>query len=170
MSEDGKFESLHQQFEPMIYHIMGKLEIYKNQQEFYQIGCIALWEASLRFNAEKGEFKSYAYSYIIGRMKSALTSDRVKQEKESPFAFILNQEEQSSDEFTHLLAHSVIDSISTILTFNQSKWLKAYCLNGKTPSEVAKDEGVSVSAVKAWRRDAIAKLKKHCSKDLLRMK
>ncbi|WP_251526963.1 hypothetical protein [Metabacillus litoralis] len=53
------------------------------------------------------------------------------------------------------------------MTSNQSKWLKAYCLYGKTPSAIAKDEGVSISAVKAWRRNAIARLKKHSFEDLL---
>lgn len=161
MNKDVRFEKLHQQFKPMIYHIMKKLTIYKNEQEFYQIGCIALWEASLRFKEEKGEFKSYAYSYIIGRMKSALREERMKQEKENRLRAISVQEESSKDDFSTILSESVIDRISSRLTANQSKWIKGYCMYGKTPSEIAQDEGVSISAVKAWRRDAIAKLRKH---------
>ena len=76
----------------------------------------------------------------------------------------------SEDDFNHLLSELTIHSISSLLTSNQSKWLKAYCFNGKTPSEVAKDEGVSISAVKAWRRDTITKLKKHSIEDLLGIK
>jgi DNA-directed RNA polymerase len=167
MYEDEKFEMLHEKFEPMIYHMMKKLKIYRDEKEFYQIGCIALWEASLRFNEEKGEFKSYVYSYIIGRMKAVLTKERKNQEKENRLMTVSPQEETSEDDFKHLLANSNIDSISSLLTSNQSKWLKAHCLNGKTPSQVAKDEGVSISAVKAWRRDTIAKLKKHSIEDLL---
>jgi len=83
MYEDARFEKLHQQFEPMIYHAMKELGISKNEQEFYQICCIALWEASLRFNEEKGKFKSYAYSYMIGRMKSALTEEKEAGKRES---------------------------------------------------------------------------------------
>jgi len=37
----------------MIFHAMKKLGIFKSEQEFYQIRCIALSEASLRFNEEK---------------------------------------------------------------------------------------------------------------------
>ena len=159
MYEDENFEKLLKQFKPMIHHIINKLTIYKNEQEFYQIGCIALWEASLRFNEEKGEFKSFAYSYIMGRMKSALTNERINQEKESRFETLLIQEETSGDNFKNLLSDSVIESISSLLNTNQCRWLKAYCLYGKTPSEIATDEGVPASAVKAWRRDAIAKLR-----------
>lgn len=168
MFTDETFEELHNQFKPMIYHIIKKLAIYKNEQEFYQIGCIALWEASLQFNEEKGEFKSYAYSYIMGKMKTMLTNEGIQQEKVRRLKTNQTQEETSGDDSTSsLLSHSVIDSISSLLTPNQSKWLKAYCLYGETPSEIAKDEGVSISAVKAWRRNAIARLKKHSLEDLL---
>ncbi|OAS88205.1 MULTISPECIES: sigma-70 family RNA polymerase sigma factor [Metabacillus] len=170
MYEDEIFEKLHEQFEPMIYHMIKKLAIYKDEQEFYQIGCIALWEASLRFNEEKGEFKSYVYSYIMGRMKTALTNERKKQETDHLLLFFTPQKKTSEDDFKLLLSNSNIESIASLLTSNQSKWLKAYCIKNKTPSEVAKDEGVSISAVKAWRRDAIAKLKKHSIEVLLGIK
>jgi RNA polymerase sigma factor (sigma-70 family) len=159
--QDVKFEKLHQQFQPMIYHAMKRLAIYKNEQEFYQIGCIALWEASLRFKKEKGEFKSFAYAYIIGRMKSFLTEERMKQEKETGLGDVSVQEETCENDFSAILSESLIDRISSLLTANQSKWIKAYCLYGHTPSEIANDEGVSVAAVKAWRRDAIARLRKY---------
>ncbi|MBZ5753566.1 sigma-70 family RNA polymerase sigma factor [Metabacillus rhizolycopersici] len=168
MFTDEKFEELHNQFKPMINRIIKRLAIYKNEQEFYQIGCIALWEASLQFNEEKGEFKSYAYSYIMGKMKTMLTNESIQQEKDRRLEANPIQEQTSGDDSTSsLLSHSVIDSISSLLTKNQNKWLKAHCLYGKTPSEIAKDEGVSSSAVKAWRRDAIARLKKHLLKEAL---
>ncbi|MGM0873350.1 MAG: sigma-70 family RNA polymerase sigma factor [Bacillota bacterium] len=152
----------------MIYHILKKLAIYRNEQEFYQIGCIALWEASLRFEEEKGEFKSYAYSYIIGRMKSELSNERKLQENSCQLELVPNQEEIAVDDFTQLISGSFIESITSRLSQHQSKWLKAYCLYGKTPTEIAIDEGVTTSAVKAWRRDAIAKLKRLSVHDLLR--
>ncbi|MGM7721592.1 sigma factor [Metabacillus sp. Hm71] len=43
--------------------------------------CIALWEAAQRFNEEKGEFWSYVFSYISGRMKSALTRKEKNREE-----------------------------------------------------------------------------------------
>ena len=167
MLEYEKFEMLLQQFEPMIYHVIRKLAIYKNEQEFYQIGCIALWEASQRFQEEKGEFKSYAYAYIMGEMKTKLTNERKQKEKAERLENDPTQERASVNDFTELFSHSLITSVAPLLNENQDKWLKAYCLHGKTPSEIAEDEGVSSSAVKAWRRDAIAKLKKHLPKEAL---
>lgn len=115
----------------MIYHLIKRLAIYKNKQEFYLIGCIALWGASLHFNKEKGEFKkSYAYSYIMSQMKTKLTNERMQQEKDRRLEAEPTQEETSRDDFTYLLSDSVIDSVSSLLTSNQSKWLKVYCLYG----------------------------------------
>lgn len=161
MYEDARFEELHQQFEPMIYHVMRKLSIYKNKHEFYQVGCIALWEASLRFNKEKGEFKSYAYSYMIGRMKSALTDDKKKEERESQSEDIWVEDETTYGDFSTVFWESQFEDVSPLLSENQRKWVKAYCLYGSTTSEIAKDEGVSVAAVKGWRREAISKMREY---------
>ncbi|MCV9884472.1 sigma-70 family RNA polymerase sigma factor [Metabacillus halosaccharovorans] len=161
MYEDARFEELHQQFEPMIYHVMRKLGIYKNKHEFYQVGCIALWEASLRFNKEKGEFKSYAYSYMLGRMKSALTENKKKEERESQSEDIWVEDETTYDDFSTILWESLFKNVSSVLSENQCKWVKAYCLYGNTPSEIAEDEGVSVAAVKGWRKEAIGKMREY---------
>ena len=163
MYEDASFEDLHRQFEPMIYHAMKKLAIYQNKQEFYQVGCIALWEASQRFDHEKGEFKSYAYSFIIGRMKSALTKDRIKQERETQSEDISVYAETKDDDFSDILWEALYENLSSLLNENQCKWLKAYCLNGSTPSEIAENEGVTVATVKGWRRNAIARLRRYFS-------
>lgn len=161
MKEEISFEQIHRQYEPMIFYIIKKLSIYQNKDEFYQIGCIALWEASRRFDHRKGEFKAYAYSYIIGKMKSVLTKERNLEEKSQLLTKSLHDQlKVSDDDFRKILTDSFLSSVSKNLTLNQKRWLISYCLYGKTPSDIAKDEGIAVSKVKAWRRDALVKLKK----------
>ncbi|MDP4171531.1 MAG: sigma factor, partial [Bacillota bacterium] len=60
------FEELSEQYTPMIHKIMNTLHIFKNKEEFYQLGLIALWEANERFDPQKGSFTTFAYSYIKG--------------------------------------------------------------------------------------------------------
>ena len=67
------FDELVEQFTPMIYHVIRSLNIYKNEDEFYQTGVIALWEAHQRFDPDKGKFSTYAYSYMKGKMMTELT-------------------------------------------------------------------------------------------------
>jgi DNA-directed RNA polymerase len=41
----------------------------------------------------------------------------------------------------------------------QQKWLIGYCIERKTPSEIAESEKVSAASVKSWRREALKKIK-----------
>ena len=69
------FEQLAEQYTPMIYKIMNSLHIYKNRDEFFQLGFISLWEALQRFDANKGDFTNYAYTYIKGKFLSEMTKN-----------------------------------------------------------------------------------------------
>jgi hypothetical protein len=84
-----------------------------------------------------------SYYDEVDKIKTTLTNERIQQEKDRRLEANPIQEQTSGDDSTSsLLSHSVIDSISSLLTQNQSKWLKAHCLYRKTPSEIAKAEGV----------------------------
>ncbi len=63
------------QYTSMIHRFINKLHIYKNKEDYQQIGLIALWEAHTKFDNAKGAFPPYAYSYIQGRILNALTKD-----------------------------------------------------------------------------------------------
>ena len=49
------FEFLYQEKLHLVYGAMKQLHIQGNTEEFYQIGLVALWEASLRYEEGKGE-------------------------------------------------------------------------------------------------------------------
>lgn len=164
---DKDFEQLEKKFKPMIFHVMKRLNIYQNKQEFYQIGCISLWEAALRFDKNKGKFSSFAYSYIAGRMKTELTKQGLQKNNHDLVKEIVDYEEAYLEDFSVLYSRSIIENLSPLLTNNQLKWLKGYCLYGKAPNEIAKEESTSVAAVKAWRRDALKKLRSKQIKEII---
>lgn len=151
------FERLAAQYQPMIHKIIRTLSIYKNLDEFYQIGLIALWDASNRFESNKGNFTNYAYTFIKGRILTELSRSRKLEERN------IFQEE----EFWDLIPDSVmeqslesdcLDSLCYTLTTQQRKWLEYTCLECLTINEIAEREKVSVSAVKNWRAGARRKL------------
>jgi RNA polymerase sigma factor (sigma-70 family) len=147
------FDSVVHQYGNMIHKIIHSLHIYKNQEEFYQVGLIALWEAYRNFMPEKGEFPAFAYSYIKGRILTSLNSDRRNEEKS-----VFQKEEfwdQIKDEtLTEILPIELVLSYCTGLTENQKKWVVYTCMNMLTVMEIAEIEEVSVSAVKKWRQGA----------------
>ena len=72
------FERLSAQYSNMIHSIIHSLHIYKDHDDFYQIGLIALWNASENFDEEKGKFSTYAYSFIKGRILTHLKKEKSK--------------------------------------------------------------------------------------------
>lgn len=49
----------------LVYGPIKQLNIQGQRDEFYPIGLVALWEASVRYEEGKDEFDSFAYSYIL---------------------------------------------------------------------------------------------------------
>jgi RNA polymerase sigma factor (sigma-70 family) len=162
-SKLDSFDAVHKQYENMIHKVIHSLNIYKNQDEFYQTGLIALWEAHENFIPEKGAFPAYAFSYIKGRIMTVLTSehrigDRNVYKDEEFWELIKDEHHEET------LPEDLIRSYCQELTVNQSKWILYTCLNMLTVNEIAEVEGVSTSAVKKWRKGAKERLKQNIIK------
>ncbi|MDQ0269138.1 sigma-70 family RNA polymerase sigma factor [Cytobacillus purgationiresistens] len=154
------FEQLVKQYEAMIYKIMHTLHIYKNEEEFYQVGLIALWEAWLNYDERKGHrFISYAYSFVRGRLLNELTRmnkyiERNVHAKDDFWLMLIDQTTDSS--LDHMTLYSYCDS----LTERQSKWVVYTFLFDLSIAEIALLENVSIAAVKQWRQGARERLKR----------
>ncbi|MGG1396524.1 sigma-70 family RNA polymerase sigma factor [Bacillus salipaludis] len=152
------FEELVVQYRPMIHKIIHTLHIYKNWDEFYQHGLIALWEASNRFDPKKGNFTSYAYNYIRGFLLLELTKEHKYEEN-----CVCPKEEfwETAGDIVidHPLETETILSVCTTLTPNQRKWVLYTALYDFSIKEIAIKENVSMSAVKSWRAGAREKLR-----------
>ncbi|AKP48377.1 MULTISPECIES: sigma-70 family RNA polymerase sigma factor [Bacillus] len=153
------FEQLAEKYSPMIHAIINKLHIYKNKQEFYQVGLIALWEAQRNFQPEKGAFASYAYSFIKGRMLTELSNSRKWEEAASTLLVETNagfSEFPANDE---PFEKEILLSYCKTLTSKQKFWVIASFYDGLTTKEIAHKASVSESAVKKWKKGALEKLK-----------
>lgn len=158
------FENLVEQYEPLIHKVMRSLHIYKNKDEFYQIGLITLWEAANQFQPEKGSFTNYVYTCMKGRFLSEMTkSNRFYNRFVSGDDAIWNVMEAPISrvplEMNLLLSYCT----SSDLSDKQTKWVIYTFIHQLTVLEIAELENVSVSAVKAWRSAATKKLKKYLS-------
>ncbi|SDN59137.1 sigma-70 family RNA polymerase sigma factor [Bacillus sp. OK048] len=158
------FDELVVQYQPMIHKIIQTLNIYKNQNEFYQTGLIGLWEASLSFDEGKGSFTNYAYIYMKGKMLSQMTQNNQHKEKliypvEEFWETIENQEAPL------LLEKETIQTYCDGLTEKEAKWVIAASIEQLSIKEIAEKEKVSPSAVKQWRSGAKRKLKEKIAMD-----
>lgn len=152
------FDILVQRYERMIWKIIQSLHIYKSKEEFYQTGLIALWEASKRYDSEKGNFTGFAYAYIKGKIMTELTKAH-KQETRSVYPEEEFWDSLGDNSHEPAMETEFILSFCGHLTENQKKWVLYTAIDFLSVKEIAEIEQVSVSAVKSWRKGAREKLK-----------
>jgi RNA polymerase sigma factor, sigma-70 family len=152
---EQSFEDVLEQYTPMIHHIIKSLNIYKDKDRYVQEAAISLWEACKSFDASKGSFTSYAYSSIRGKLLNYLKKEN---KWETQHLFVDQPPEQPIDGVIPVLES--IEEYTQYLSNNQKIWVVEYICNDKKIEEIASQEGVSISAVKSWRKEALKKLKK----------
>ncbi|OCA88904.1 sigma-70 family RNA polymerase sigma factor [Pseudobacillus wudalianchiensis] len=151
------FDELVQQFTPMIHHVIKTLHIHKDQEEFVQIGKIALWQAQQRFDASKGQFSNFAYAYMKGEMRKAMTKVNQSEERHV-YPSELFWEVKVDEQPERTLELETLLSYAAGLTAKEKNWLVCTFYHQMTVREIADQERVSLSAVKKWRKQAMDKL------------
>lgn len=150
------FDQLLLQYEPLIHRVMNTLHVYRNKEEYYQVGLIALWEAERSFSEEKGAFLPYAYTVIRGRMLDFLKKQK-KYESETPTTC----EEQLEGSY-EMNAFDTLQEYVALLTPKQQKWLLYTYEHDYSLKQIAALEQTTVEAVKSWRKQALKKIRNYC--------
>lgn len=142
----------------MIHKIIHSLHIYKDFDQYFQLGLIALWETTEKFDEKQGKFESLAYSMIRGRMLEQL-------KKESTYAnrFTVSDsftDFERNDERSEIpLEKEILLSYCTGLSEKEYTWVQETFIRQKTISDIAKKENVKVETVKTWRKRALQKIR-----------
>ncbi|WP_243291696.1 sigma-70 family RNA polymerase sigma factor [Bacillus sp. FJAT-47783] len=162
MDKEGRsFSTILKEYNGMIYHLLKNLNIHDRENEFYQIAAIALWKATESFDPKKGTFSTFAYAYIKGEL---LTELRRRKKFYDHHALRDEWSFDVEEEYTQDMdveSFIWLEQLSDVLTPNQLKWVKAYCIEGKPPIVIAEELGVTIAQVKSWRKSALRKLKKY---------
>lgn len=150
------YEQLVEDFTPMIHHMIKKLAIYKDKEEFIQLGLISIWETIASFNPEKGAYSNYLYRHMRGRFLDELKRrskevERTAHPKEEFWEVMESPDLYREDEH-------YIRGLCIGLTECETKWVVYTFIHQLTVKEIAEKEGVSASAVKWWKKGAKEKL------------
>lgn len=138
----------------MISAVIRKLHIYRDYDTFRQIGNIALWQAWQRFEDEKGNFTPFAYRSIQGAMLDELKRETKRNDQVSHIAN--SQEEEIREE----KADSLPDWLEVNKLNKHEIWLlEALYVNGRSLSELAVTEEISLAGMKKRRERLLKKLK-----------
>lgn len=151
-----QFNEIAKQYEPMIHKIILTLGIYKNREEFFQTGLIALWQAAQRYDQERGAFSSFAYAYIKGHLQTEMTK---RNKYDEHYVSVDDDSWALIPDLACKLPFEWEDLDCEGLTKKEEKWLMYTVIHGLSMKEIATTENVSLSAVKLWRSGARKKLR-----------
>lgn len=147
-----------EQYDKLIKNQIKSLNIYKNYDEYYQIGLIALWKAWKNYDDRKGKFSAYAYVTVRGSMLEKLRKEAQYEERFPSF-----DEQMTDSYFENFLEKELFESYLTTLTEKQKTWAIEAIYNEKPLTQIAKEYETTVEAVKSWRKGALKKLRKQLS-------
>ncbi len=161
MMHSQSFEHVLADFEPLIKGQIKKLNLYRQYDEYYQVGVVALWEAYRNFNPQKGTFAAYALHTVRGHMLMML-----RKERRFGDHHILYDDQQTTAFMDQQMSYDLVDSTASSLTpylrhlsKRERLWVIEAIVHDKKLGEIAKEHGVSTNTVSSWRKQAIRKLK-----------
>ncbi|MTW88222.1 sigma-70 family RNA polymerase sigma factor [Virgibacillus dakarensis] len=177
--QKASFEEIFRQNERRIHYHIHKLHIQDPHNEFYVEGLYAMWCAYKKYRPDQGVMSTYFNFTIRNRLIDMLRKkNRENQHQET---FIQNEKQKmdngNRDCRTNLpipdmngieLQDDVLwEKVRAMLTDNQWKWVKYHIIEGMPLKQIAEQEGVTVDAVKSWRKTAKKRLERVGIRELL---
>ncbi|WP_210366173.1 sigma-70 family RNA polymerase sigma factor [Bacillus sp. REN3] len=152
------FQQLAEQYEPMIHKIINSLHIYKDRDEYLQIGRTGLWEAANTYNPDKGGFLNYAFTYVRGQILNEMNRNIRREER------VVHPKEEyweTVEEYYpgNPLETEILLGYCNGLSEKETKWVLYHFIDFLSVKDIAEKENVSPSAVKQWRAGALKKLR-----------
>ncbi|WP_017548076.1 sigma-70 family RNA polymerase sigma factor [Salinicoccus carnicancri] len=158
-ADDRAFDRRIMEYEPMIQSIIGRLNVRFDQDDYMQVGRLAVYNALSTFDdiAARGATESqFVYTRIYQRMIDEIRRvSRYTNNVSATDDDVLMENTGASGNEAVLLGE-LRDMLGT-LDLRERQWL-LLTLDGYTVVEIAAASGFSVSSVKNWRRSARAKL------------
>lgn len=151
------FETVFEEHEKLINQAMFHLKIYRNFDEFFQLGRIALWEAMVKYDPTKSAFEPFAFTMIKFKMvKEISQSNQISQFEsvleETQFQFAMDEQSATVDEFNEI-------EWLMLLPEQDRELLKLAFFEDRTNREVAKILGCTEEAIKKRRQRLMKKVR-----------
>jgi DNA-directed RNA polymerase len=158
-AKPATFDEALVQYTPMVHHLLKRLRIYKDFDDYIQLGFIALWEAYEKFDPEKGAFSAYAYMTMRGHLLTALKKQINYEEHHQP----LNEQFLDVIEADMLkvpLEQEILSLYCRDLNKGEQTYIREHILNDRPLQDIADQHEVKLEAVKWWGRSAKKKLRR----------
>ncbi|MGG2063473.1 MULTISPECIES: sigma-70 family RNA polymerase sigma factor [unclassified Bacillus (in: firmicutes)] len=146
-------------YEKMIRNQMKKLCIYRDYEEYYQCGLIALWRAYDKYDEEKGSFPAYALVTVRGYLLERLKKERRFQDRETCTEHNILENIGGEEKQTEVLEYM------SMLGAKERFVLVEHFYGGKKMHEIATELGMTYHQARWIYRQALKKIRAHAAKE-----
>jgi DNA-directed RNA polymerase len=154
------FEEIAESYQPLIKKMVKHYMAGMTYDEAYQMGLIALWEACMSYDPERGHFPAYAKFHLT---RTFLTHIRSRQRDKERFVWdegLIAAAPALAQFEEDFLAAAEVDRCRPCLTPREYSWLYLTVIKGLATSEIAANLEVSPHTVRSWKKSAVMKLRK----------
>ncbi|MFD1031289.1 sigma-70 family RNA polymerase sigma factor [Metaplanococcus flavidus] len=155
VSEFEDFNDVEEQYAPMISALIRKLHIYRDHEEYRQVGKLALWQAWSRYDGDKGDFTPFAFRTVHGAML-----DELAREGRYAKLFLLSEGEHFESLAMPEPAEKLPEWLLKINLKNKERQLlNELFVEDKGIKQLAELYGISVAGMKKKRERVLKKIK-----------
>lgn len=152
-----QFEQVWKQYEPMASAIIRKLHIYRDFACFRQTAAIALWQAWLRYEEERGSFAPFAYRSMYGAMLDDLKKEaKVSEKMVGVGGDVLEAFAAKEPVEDHL--PDWLDECQ--LSQHEQSLLESLFIDGVSVAELAQESSLTLAGMKKRRERLLNKIRK----------
>lgn len=164
---DMSFEEMAESYQPLIKKMIKHYSGGMTYDEAYQLGLIALWEASASFDPERGYFPAYAKFHLTRTFLTSIRKRQLDVERYVSNDNLIAAAPAASSDHEDFLVETEVTRCRRCLTPREYTWLYLTVVKGLTPNDIANELSVSPHTVRSWKKSAIKKLRgnffnEHC--------
>ena len=150
-------EQLISEYEYLIKMAIYKLKIYRDFEDYLQTGRIALWQAAVDYDENKGEFGMFAYT----RIRYALCRELTKSSKFNQFEVVVEDELLHFNLEQQELVHEEIERPEWFkhLKEEEQQLIHLMFFEGHTIKAIAQAYGYQFEALKRKRSRLLLKIR-----------
>ncbi|GAB3042128.1 RNA polymerase sigma factor [Virgibacillus ainsalahensis] len=170
-NKKSTFEEIYQQNKRRIHYQIHRLNLRDPQQEYFQEGLCAMWNAYRKYDPDKGPMATYFNFMIRNRLIDLLRKESREKQHLQTILEQYNTEDRNIQppiERSHtptalseLLSDNptLLRQLKSRLTTNQWKWVYYAVNEDMSIKDIAIQENTTADAVKSWGRQVRRKLR-----------
>lgn len=149
------FTEVEEQYAPLISALIRKLHIYRDYDDYRQVGKVALWLAWTRFDGDKGDFMPFAFRTVHGAML-----DELAREGRYAKLFLLSEGGHFEELEMQVQEEKLPEWVAGVaLKEKEKKLLNELFVEDKGVKQLAELYGISVAGMKKRKSRLLEKIK-----------